>query len=81
MSVQTGPDGTQWVGLHLTSPVQLTAMQMENGEITFMVAMTADVAMTLATDLPPGLQDSARAARTPKLITATALPNNGKMKD
>lgn len=74
MSVQSGPDGSQWVGLHLTCPVHLSALQMENGEITFMVAMPASAADDMAIDLPRGLRDASKQARTPKLITAQTIP-------
>lgn len=64
-SLQQGPDGKQWVGVHVSAPLS-----------TFAFAVPPDAALQLADGLPDMIRDTAAAARRANngLMIATTIP-------
>lgn len=64
-SIQQGPDGTNWVGIHINAPL-----------VAFAVAVPVDSADTLAEQLPEMLRQTAKQARRANsgLVIAQTLP-------
>ena len=70
-SVQPGPDGTPWVGIHVT-----------HGLVTFVLVVSIPMATTMAARIPEGLQaaiakatdaDDQQVSKTIQTIPANAL--------